>query len=151
MYPVLDWIFGTGLQRIPHSLPHKLTILRMDNAAYAFRIEPFRRRKAKNSSRFVRKPNLVARNVPSPQGEVDRIGCDLHGLLRFAQCRLTYFQFTREMRRSKDIATKLIAHHRQQGKNCEADEKWDRDNSPDHEQRLAYGNQAEKDQTATDT
>ena len=111
-HPVLNWIFGARLQRIPHSLPHKFTILRMDNAANAFRIEPFRSRKAKNSSRFVRKPNLVARNVPSPQGEVDRIGRDLHGLLRFAQCRLTYFQFTREMRRLKDIATKLIPHHR---------------------------------------
>ena len=81
--------------------------------------------KPKDSSRFVGEPNFIVRNVPSPQGEADRTGRDLHVLLCFAQCRLTCFQFPRELRRSSHIVTQLIAHRRHDSRICEAEEKRD--------------------------
>src|SRR5947199_10654896 len=132
-HPVFDWIFCACLQGILHGLTHHVTILRMDNIPNAFRIELFRWREAKNSPRFVGNPNFIARDVPSPQGEVDGIGRDLHVLFRFAQCGLTRFQSPRELRRSSDVGTQLIAHGQHDSGICKAEEKRDVDDSPDHE------------------
>src|SRR4051794_25577628 len=54
----------------------------------------------------------------------------------------------REMHRSSHVVTQFIAHRRHDGRICEAEEKWDFDNAPDHQRDVPCEDRAENHATA---
>src|SRR5438105_14949991 len=56
---------------------------------------------------------------------------------------IAYFQFLRELRRLKHIATQLIAHRQDDSRVREGEEKWEVDDSPNHEWDVPREDRAE--------
>src|SRR5262245_28024163 len=103
--PKLCLVFFAGVDRLIHCLPDSLAIFRVPAGNQVFECNPSGSRETQLSTPPGRDPDLIFLQIPLPHSEIRGVRGEVESLL-------ANFQFTREMRRSNDIATELIAHHR---------------------------------------
>src|SRR5205807_3059334 len=90
-------------------------------------------RKAEQPSPFLRYPKFVFPDVPNPQTEVRRVGCEGNACFALAQRGLAGLEPLGKLCRAEEVVAQLIAHRGDDAQVRETDKEGRFDDSPNHQ------------------